>query len=51
MTGAGNILLILAIGALWYFMIRKGGGNCGSSHDHDHDHRSDNDQTGGGCCG
>jgi hypothetical protein len=49
MTGAGNILLILAIGALWYFMIRKGGGSCGSSHDHDH--RSDNDQTGGGCCG
>ena len=49
MTGAGSILGILAIGALVYFMLRKGGGCCGGSQDNPHE--SDNEQTKGGCCG
>ena len=51
MTGAGSILWILAIGALVFFMVRKGGGCCGSGHDHDHDKGTDKEQTNGGCCG
>jgi hypothetical protein len=51
MTGAGSILWIIAIGALVYFMMRKGGGCCGSGHGHDKDHQTDNEQPRGGCCG
>jgi hypothetical protein len=49
MTGALSILWILAIGALVYFMIWKGGDDCDSCHDHDQ--TTNKDQTGGGCCG
>jgi hypothetical protein len=39
MTGAGSILWIIAIGALVYFMMRKGGGCCGTDHGQEHDHQ------------
>jgi len=51
MTGAGSLFGIIAIGALVYFMMRKGGGSCGVDHDHSHDHETDKEQPGGGCCG
>ena len=50
MTGAGSILWIIAIGALVYFMIRRGGG-CGSDHGKDEGYDVNNDQPKGGCCG
>jgi hypothetical protein len=51
MTGFGGLLWILAIGALVVFMMRRGGGCCGSGHDHDHDHGTDKKQSRTGCCG
>ncbi len=61
MTSLGSLLWIVGIGALIYFMVQKGGGCCGGSHDEDHgphkkelgDHTQGNgkDQPRGGCCG
>jgi hypothetical protein len=61
MTSLGSLLWIVAIGALGYFMMQKGGGCCGSSHDKgprsdkkelgDHTQGNDKDQPRGGCCG
>jgi len=58
MTSLGNLLWIVGIGALVYFMMRKGGGCCGGGHDVDKDHEpnkkelgSDKEQPRGGCCG
>ncbi len=51
MTGFGSLLWIIVIGALVYFMVKKGGGCCGGSHDHNKDHEINKDQPKGGCCG
>jgi hypothetical protein len=51
MTSIGSLLWIIAIGALVYFMMRKGGGCSGSGQGHDKDHQADNEQPRGGCCG
>ena len=51
MMGFGGLFWIFAIGALVYFMLRKGGGCCGSDHGHDHDHGTDKKQSRTGCCG
>lgn len=56
MTSLGSILTIVAIGALVYFMMHKGGGCCGGGHDEGHgsngDHsHGDDKQPRGGCCG
>jgi hypothetical protein len=51
MTGAGSLLWIIAIGVLVYFVMRKGGGCCGSTHDQNHDHETNKEQPRGGCCG
>ena len=51
MTSLGGLFLIIAIGALAYFMMQKRGGCCGGGHDHDKDQNDDKDQPRGGCCG
>jgi len=51
MTSLGSLLWIIAIGAIAYFMMQKGGGCCGGDHDHDKGHGSDKEQPRGGCCG
>jgi hypothetical protein len=51
MAGFGSLIWILAIGALVFFMIRKGGWCCGSDHEHEHDHQANKDRPRGGCCG
>ena len=51
MTSIGGLLWIIAIGAPVYFMMRKGGGCCGSGHSQDKGHEADNEQPRGGCCG
>lgn len=63
MTSLGSLLWIVAIGAIFFMMTRKGGGCCGSGHDRnrdygsdmkelgDHTQGNDKDQPRGGCCG
>jgi hypothetical protein len=51
MTGFGSLLWIIAVGALVYFMMRKGGGSCGGGHDQSHDNQTNKNQPRGGCCG
>lgn len=47
MTGTGIILWVLAIGALVFFMFRKGGCCCGTGSGE----TKDQHKLGGGCCG
>jgi hypothetical protein len=49
MTGAGSILWIIAIVALFYFMLREGGVCFDVKHEQDHE--TDKEKFGGGCCG
>ncbi len=61
MSSLGNLLWIVGIGAVFFLMMRKGGGFCGSGHNEDHeshkkelgDHSQGDDkkQPKGGCCG
>jgi hypothetical protein len=51
MASFGSLLWIVAIGALVYFMMKKGGSCCGGGHDHDKGHQTNKDQPKGGCCG
>ena len=50
MMGFGSLLWIIAIGALVYFLMRKGGGCCGG-HDQGHNHKTNKERPRGGCCG
>jgi hypothetical protein len=45
MTSIGSLLWIVAIGAVFFIMTRKGGGCCGGGHDHDKDSGSDTKKT------
>ena len=50
MTSIGSFLWIAAIGALFYYMLSKGGGCCGGDHDHGdrmHDDHKDHDSNDG----
>ena len=49
-TSLGGLLFIVAIGALIYFAMEKGGGSCSSGPDHDKDQGGDNEHPKGGCC-
>ena len=51
MASLGSFLWIAAIGALFYYMMSKGGGCCGSGHGKDERYDVNNDQPKGGCCG
>ncbi|MBW1894831.1 MAG: hypothetical protein JRI91_14225 [Deltaproteobacteria bacterium] len=60
MTSIGSLLWIVAIGALFFMMTRKGGGGCGGGHDEGHgspkkelghSQGDDKNQHKGGCCG
>ena len=61
MTSLGSLLWIVAIGAVFFMITRKGGGCCGGGHDEghgsntkelgDHSQGNDEEQPRGGCCG
>lgn len=51
MMGFGSFLWIIAIVAIVYFLLRKGGYCCGDGHDQGLDNQTNKEQPRGGCCG
>ena len=51
MMSLGSLLLIVAIGALIYFAMKKGCGCCGGGGHNEDKEQGTDEQPRGGCCG